>query len=99
MIETRLEEIDAAAMRFHKLHPAVWELFRKFTNNRIDKEFTNYSADAVMHRVRWEGGGRYRIDNTYVAVYARWFMEVYPKHKGFFRTRHRNSGHKDPHER
>ncbi len=77
---------------FHTNNPRVYELFREFTLEVIDRGYESYSADAIMHRVRWEANivtddPRFKINNNYVAFYARLFMAEFPHHKDFFETR------------
>ena len=81
---------------FHKNNPRVYELFKQFTFEVINKGFRKWSADAVMHRVRWEASvitddPQFKINNNYVAFYARLFMAEYPQYQGFFETRKRLS--------
>jgi hypothetical protein len=80
---TRLDEITERARKFHAEHPEVWDLFCMFAFGLIDKGFKRYSADAVMHRVRWEtsagrpnanGEAPFKINNNFIAIYARAFM-------------------------
>lgn len=81
--EPRFEEFDAA-------HPRIWEAFERFTFDRIRQGHQQYSADAIMHMVRWHTragtDGHPKIANAWVAYYARKFMRVHPRHRGFFRT-------------
>jgi hypothetical protein len=79
----------------------VRNLFIRFSLELIERGFSNYSAQAIMERIRWEtdeadvdGRSTFKINNNYVAWYARKFMEAYYEHDGFFRTRHRVSGDK-----
>jgi hypothetical protein len=88
-------------LAYHAVHPRVYSLFKRFTLEVIDRGFENYSADAIMHRVRWETaittqpqpGKRlnpdepFKVNNNYVAHYARMFMAEFPRYDGFFRTR------------
>ena len=92
----RLEQMRRDCQRFHNEHPQVWELFVQFTMELIDRGREHGSADEVMHRVRWETGAgsdveEFKINNNYVAFYARRFMKVHPEHEGFFRTRRQKS--------
>lgn len=53
-----------------------------------------YSADAILHRIRWEwqierGDRGFRCDNNWTALLARWFMKRNPKAEGFFELRER----------
>jgi hypothetical protein len=84
--ERRFAEFDSA-------FPEVWELFKQFTFECIAEQLSRYSADAVLHRIRWEtksaidDGSRFKINNNYSAMYSRKFREMYPEYAGFFRTR------------
>lgn len=93
---TRKQEIDEQFHKFHTENPEVWNLFVEFTWQLITKGFEHYSADAVVHRIRWHSavettGGEYKINNNFVAGYARLFNYNYPSHRGFFRNRERVS--------
>jgi hypothetical protein len=72
-------------------NPAIWELFQHFTFAIMNAGQTHYSADAILHRVRWEttvtSTETFKINNNYSAFYARKFMMSYPQYDGFFRTR------------
>ena len=77
---------------FHAAHPDVWFHFERFTLELIRKGYEHHSADAVLHRVRWEtdanaDGQPYKIQNNWTAYYARMFHRRHPIHAGFFRTR------------
>tara|TARA_A100001391_G_scaffold182460_2_gene149021 strand:+ start:6898 stop:7251 length:354 start_codon:yes stop_codon:yes gene_type:complete len=99
--KTRLEEMREQCKRFHVEHPEVWRLFVRFTNEMIDRGFTNYSVNAVFERIRWEidaggdGVNAFKLNNNYRAFYSRAFMRKYPQHDGFFRTREQTSDDKD----
>jgi len=88
----RHEEMREAARKFHKSNPEVWNLFRRFVFEKINAGYAHYGAGAIMERVRWEsdrGAGEpaLKINNNFRAFYAREFEELYPIHKGFFRSR------------
>lgn len=76
---------------FHEKHPLVWIYFERFCLELIADDVRRYSADAVMHRVRWEtkagAKGGYRINNNFVAYYARLFRQTHPKHRHLFAVR------------
>ena len=91
---TRTEEMRRQCAAFHLEHPEVWDLFVQFAFDRINRNYRCYSADAIMHRVRWETAAGdadksdgYKINDHHVTFYARRFMRQYPQHEGFFRTR------------
>lgn len=103
---SRYEELELAATEFNGKHPEVWKLFVQFTRDAIACGFDCYSADAVMHRVRWETAmgqsgpygeaGRYKINDHHVTFYGRWFMEKNPERDGFFRLRIQKSKVQQP---
>lgn len=80
---------------FHRKHPEVWQLFVRFTFDRVSHGFKHYSADAIMHRVRWEtsggdserSGDGFKINDHFVTFYARRFARLYPEHEEFFAFR------------
>jgi hypothetical protein len=77
------------------LNPHVWELFKQFTFEIIQTGHTQFSADSILHRIRWETsivtkGSHHKINNNFSADYARKFMIQFPEHKQFFEIRKRN---------
>jgi len=97
MSESRADQIKKQYLKYHRMHPVVWDLFKKFTFEAIKAGHKHYSADAIVHRVRWETAvtlaekGDFKINNNFVTYYARRFMRENPQHRGFFRTRVRTS--------
>jgi hypothetical protein len=85
-IARRFAEIDLA-------NPIVWAMFERFTFEMIRRGFQHYSADAVLHRVRWETAmpleddSSFKINNNWSCCYARKFRDRYPAHAEFFRLR------------
>ena len=96
----RTEELRGQAQAFHEKHPDVWDLFVRFTFEKINRGFKHFGANAVMERVRWEtetssGPPDYKVNNNHTAFYARRFGRIYPEHSDFFRTRvQKNDAHK-----
>lgn len=97
-IKTRRDQLEEQAADFHKRNPEVWTLFCRFTFEAIKRGFRSYSGQAIFERIRWEtdqadteGRSTFKLNNNYRAWYARRFMELFPQHKGFFRTRTRQS--------
>jgi hypothetical protein len=78
---------------FHTSNPRVYELFKKFTFEVINKGHTRFSADAILHRIRWEtqidtyNGETFKITNDYSAFYSRLFMSDYPNYSGLFQLK------------
>lgn len=88
-----LEERFAAWLELN-LH--IWKLFERFTFEAIRAGHAHYSADAIVHRIRWHTsvetqGDEFKVNNDYVAGLARLWAEAHPKHAAFFRTRERKS--------
>ena len=95
---TRHEQLRRAAQTFHGEHPEVWNLFCRFTFNRIERGFSHYGAPAIFERIRWDmarpeyvKGSEFKLNNNHIPFYARRFMRCYPEHDGFFRIRHQIS--------
>ena len=66
--------------------------FEALTLQIIASGITRYSADAVLHRIRWfehieRGNREFTVNNNLSAPLARWFMAKPPRHNKFFETR------------
>ena len=78
---------------FHKAHPHVFELFRRFANEMQQVGHAHYSADAIIHRIRWEHDenperdGTFKINDHFSSRYARLLMDSDPRFDGFFELR------------
>jgi hypothetical protein len=72
-------------------NPKVWRLFETFTFDRINKGYLQYSADSILHRIRWEAPVKttyeYKINNNISSYMARHFIRKHPNHAGFFELR------------
>jgi len=93
-MKTRLQEMEDAAIKFHRENPKVWQYFVRFTLEVIDRGFQHYSVNGVFERIRWEsdvadaeGRSTFKLNNNHRPYYARWFMRMYPEYEGFFRLR------------
>ena len=79
-------EVDAA-------NPHIWILFERIALGLVRQGFSRHSADAVLHRVRWElslalhDGYRFKVSNTWSAYYARKFVATHPAHADLFELR------------
>lgn len=54
--------------------------------------FRRYSADAILHRIRWHyhierGDREFKCNDHWTAPLARWFLDRHPALDGFFETR------------
>ena len=75
--------------------PVICDLFERLALDVIDRGFKRYSADAILHRVRWhyhiERGDRgFKCNDHWTATLARWFIDRHPEHKKFFELRVRH---------
>lgn len=94
--DTRLDEIDARFIRFHGEHSEVWEYFVRYVRDLMRAGFDRYSADAILHRIRWHRRVEKRdrdfaLNNDHTACYARMWRATYPEHADFFEVRERTS--------
>lgn len=88
--------MDKPFWSYHLDNPHIWKAFENFTLKTIEKGFKHYSAKGIFEIIRWHSGVKankdpYKVNNNYTAHYARKFMEEYPQHAGFFRTRIRRT--------
>ena len=72
---------EHVAAMFEDLAFQVWE-----------RGFDRYSADAVLHRIRWfhhveRGDREFKCNNNWTSGLARAFMKKYPSMNGFFEIR------------
>lgn len=70
----------------------VCVLFEQLALRVIAAGFERYSADALLHRIRWEeqvekGNRDFKVNNNFTSALARWFIAKHPDKKGFFETR------------
>lgn len=76
---------------YHTTNPDIYDAFVKYTLKAIRRGYEAFSAEFVFNIIRWEtkitGNDEFKINNNYKAYYSRMFMNEYPEHKGFFRTR------------
>ena len=84
--------------KYHAENPEVYEYFKRFALV-VTQRRDVYSAKCIFHRVRWEtmiSGGlddEHKIDDGWISHYARMFMEDFPEHEGFFKTRNRRGSY------
>lgn len=92
-----------AAIEFEKFdsdNPEVWSLFQRFAFEAFVAGHRRFSADAILHRIRWQtsvemvaaGGAarlRFKINDHFSAFYARKFARCHPAQSDFFELRSR----------
>ena len=77
---------------FHEDNPEVYELFKRFTFEAMNRGHQQLSAEMIINRIRWETkvvttDADYKINNDYKPFYSRLFIVEHPQHKDFFRLR------------
>lgn len=83
--ESRFKEYIAA-------NPEVYEWFKKFAFEKINKGATHLGAKMIWERLRFESpvredGSPYKLNNIFTPYMARKFMQDFPQHAGIFETR------------
>jgi len=89
----RQASIAARFAKFHEANPHVYQLFAKFAAEVRSRGHKRYSADAILHRIRWhcnvetESRDGFKISDHYSAYYSRLLAATDPTFKDFFETR------------
>jgi hypothetical protein len=94
MKQLNLFEIDPKQVKFEKYHsanPEIWQQFKDATFALIKVGRKHFSADAILHSIRFNtairGGSDFKINNNYSSMYSRMFTANFPEHKEFFEQR------------
>ncbi len=92
LFDKATSKLEQRFWTFFSANPNVYKLFKQFAFQAINFGHDHLSADLIMHKVRWETSVKtsepdFKINNNHVAYYARKFMDDFPQHEGFFRTR------------
>lgn len=84
---------DTAAkfIRWHKEHPSVWKIFEELAIETWNAGIPRWSAKGIGEVVRWksfvEKRGKFKLNNNYLAYYARAFQLKHPYAASLFETR------------
>jgi len=86
------DEVVDEFKNFHEKNPEVYELFKRFAFEAINKGHVRLSSEMLINRIRWETSvvttdKDYKINNDYKPFYSRMFMAEYPLHENFFSLR------------
>ncbi len=77
--------------KYHQKNPLIWETFKDLAFQLIRAGRTHFSADAILHTIRFNtalrGGEMWKINNNYSSYYSRLFSANFPEHKDFFEQR------------
>jgi hypothetical protein len=94
MCQLNLFQPDKKQVAFEKYHaanPEIWEKFKELTFQLIKAGRKHFSADAILHTIRFNtairGGQDYKLNNNYSSMYSRLFTSNFPEHKDFFEQR------------
>jgi len=82
----------------HGIPPDVVYLFEKFALALAERGFEQYSARAILHRIRWhhhvdKGDKDFKCNNNWTPRMSRWFLAKHPELPDFFETRASPSRH------
>jgi len=80
--------------KYHMANPQVYESFTLQALKMHAKGFAHYSAWTILTAVRFQYDlkvdrpkGEFKVNNDYIALYARKFLYDYPHMVGFFQLR------------
>lgn len=99
-----VDRLEAAFLEFHEKNPKVYDKFCERCAQLIAAGFKRYSADGIMHTIRFDhdiairstsvdaDGHPLKINNDVVRFYAeRWTID-HPEHPDFFQSRKNQHG-------
>jgi hypothetical protein len=77
---------------FHREHPGVYDLFKRFASELRSGGKTSYGAKSIMERIRWHyattsQNDTFKVNNNYTSRYVRKLIHEIPDYEGFFETR------------
>jgi hypothetical protein len=86
--------IDMTFDEYNRLHPEIWHEFKKLALALVVKGRKHYGARCLVEVIRYHRDLKYadrdfKINNNFVADYARKFNRVCPEHGKFFEMRRR----------
>jgi hypothetical protein len=80
-----------AFIEYHRTHPEVFELFKRFSNDLRRSGRRHYGSKAILERVRWhyevERSTDFKCNNNYTACFARLLVFEQPEFRDFFEMR------------
>ena len=83
-----------------KIPQDVRDLFEQLTLKLIRDGWAKYSADAILHRIRWHmrverNVRNFKCNDHWTSHLSRWFADRYPMYAGFFDYRRLGRNHED----
>ena len=91
-------KLEREFVAFDADNPRVWELFVRFAREALAARRERFSADAILHRIRWFSNVEttadtgFKVNDHFSAFYARKFVRMFPEHSSFFELRERREG-------
>ncbi len=90
-----LKDIDERFKAFIEANQHVYILFQRFAGEVRGRGYRRYSADAILHRIRWHLNvdirptfdSEFKINDHYSSRLARLLIERDPTYEGFFELR------------
>jgi hypothetical protein len=87
-----MDKLEAAWRQVRRENPLLMPALVDLCRQAQRRGFTQWSADALFHVLRWEtglttGDCGLKINNNYTALAARDLMAEYPEFQGLFQLR------------
>lgn len=86
-----MKTLNSRFKAFHKENPQVFKAFHNHAKQMKKRGFKTYSAWSIICVIRFNNdlqtNGNFKINNDFVALYARLLMESCPEFEGFFKIR------------
>lgn len=97
---SRYDELYVGWRKFHKKNPRIYLLYKRFALELIDAGVPQLGSQMIFERIKWEktlqDGKPFKINNNYIAFYARLFVKEFPEYAHMFRFRRQFSKDYDP---
>lgn len=81
-------------LAYHQKYPEIWKHFERLSLMVWNTGRRKYGAQTIVHNIRWHveienRGEDFKINNEFIAYYARVFLIKYPEaaEAGFFELR------------
>lgn len=85
------EQTESRFREYHAQNPEVYRMFCVFAGQLLAAGRRHLGAKMIAERIRFEshvrGHDGYKINNTFVAYYARKYERDHPQHTGIFEFR------------
>ena len=91
------KDLLARFKEFHTANPNIYELFKKYAIEARKSGRKRFSHWMIINRIRWytnveTQGDDFKINNDFIAIYARLLVWQMPEFDGFFMLRQCQSG-------